>query len=208
MSSNKEIQVDPSAEADTHVRADTQVQAGKRGCCSSKTKEAVVSNSRIQSDESETRDCCKSVAKADPDVKAEAPGSYVAPITKPATDVGGKGVRVGCCTKVAKGSESSPKDMDRCCSSVESSGHEADVKPKPKVNDCCAPKSDPDITKVDVHHDTFESLASQSLTDDCSSGKNQEIIRHHEVVPPCCEGIASNCCDGKHFESRLNATLD
>jgi hypothetical protein len=206
MSVNQEIK------EDTIAQVAAQVQADKRGCCSSNAKEAVVDDSNVQLVEAESRGCCKTADvgacpakdKTDAEIKVEAEEYRAASCNKPVTDADGKSQRVGCCSKVVERPGSSSKKISGCCSSVESPGLKANAKSKTNVNDCCASKSNLDITKADVYHDNVNPPASKDELNKCPSSEGQKLSRRQEIVPPCCEGIGSNCCDGRHSGSDSN----
>jgi hypothetical protein len=219
---------------DQDNKAKSMADADRRGgCCSSAAKEVVIDNPVAQSDKPRIDGCCKSAgnkessvkAESDPDrgVKIKATGCCTAPTTKPETDGNGAGEKVGCRSGMVERPKSIPKNMDGCCSgvvecpepaskktngccsSVGKPAPDSDVGSKTKLDDCCASKS-VKRTNSSVQHDNVDSFPSQDKIDDCCSSKEQAISSHQEIVPPCCEGIASNCCDGKHLHSELKSS--
>ncbi|THW78416.1 heavy metal translocatin [Aureobasidium pullulans] len=180
-------------------KAETRANADKRGCCSSVAEEVVINHPVVQSDELKTGGCCKSAgdkADTDPKVKTKATGCCGAPTTKPATDGNGPDEKVGCWSGVTERPESAFKKTDECCSSVEKSVPDSDIGSKTKLDDCCASKFVMGINNF-VQHDNTSLLPAQNKVDDCCSSRDRVISSHQEVVPPCCEGIASNCCNDK-----------
>jgi hypothetical protein len=219
---------------DQDNKSKSMADADKRGgCCSPAAKEVVINNPVVQSDEPRIGGCCKSVgnkessvkAATDAKVKTKAAGCCAAPATKPATDGNGPGEKVGCCSGMVEHPEPTPKKMDKCCSgvverpepaskrtngccfSVDKPAPDSDVGSKTKLDDCCAPKSVEGINSL-AQHDNTSPLPSQDKVDDCCSSKDQVISSHKEVEPPCCEGITSNCCDGKHLHSELKSSFE
>ena len=183
-------------------------QADKHGCCSSVVREVVINNPVVESDRI-SRGCCEAAGgkacsgKADTngEIEIEATACCVAPFTKPASNADGLNTKVGCCSGVIEDVGNKPKKTDGCCSSVETPDLDFDVETDANLDGCCASKSKLKGTAVSAPHAQVIALPNEDKIDDCCSSKEQGIYNHQEIVPPCCEGIASNCCDGKHIHS-------
>lgn len=194
-------------------QAGVLAQADKRGCCSSAAKDTSINSPVVQSDLIESRGCCKSAdaqvcsdgTDTDAEVKIGATMCCVATATKPASGIDCAGERADCCSGVIECTKDTPGKKDGCCSSVKEPelSLNAEVKAQPKLDGCGAAKSKPKSNEVFVPYDNLDPPLSQDKIDECCSSEDQGIHKNQEIVPPCCEGIASNCCDGKHFHSNF-----
>lgn len=191
-------------------QAKTLAQANNRGCCSSAAKDTIIKNPIFQSGEVESPGCCESAGgKACSDktdinveIKIEDTACCVAPATKPASDAEAPSRKVGRCSGVIEDAQDRRRKAEPCCSSVESPELASDVEIDAKLDGCCASKSKPKASAVFVPRDKIIPLPSEDKVDDCCSSKDQGISTYQEIVPPCCQGIASNCCDGNYFHAK------
>ncbi|THY24549.1 heavy metal translocatin [Aureobasidium pullulans] len=195
--------------------ADAQAKADKGGCCFSAAKEVVV-NADIEKDEVEVSGCCKPVggkecsvkAETNAEVKVEATGCCSAATAQSATDGIGQGEKDGCRFGKVERSVRTPKKQDGCCSSTDNSAQKSDVQTEVKLDDCCASKSNADGINALMHCGDVKQLFGQDEMVNNLSDKGKSAIRLEEVVPPCCEGIASNCCDDTCLDELASRECD
>ncbi|THV95862.1 heavy metal translocatin [Aureobasidium pullulans] len=192
--------------------ADAQAKADKGGCCFSAAKEVVV-NADIERDDVEVSGCCKPVGgkecfvKAEinnPEVKVQATRDCSAATAQSATDGIGQGKKEDRCSGKDEHPILTPKRPDGCCSSTDHPAQKPDVQTEMKLGDCCASKSNADGIMAPMHGGNVNQLSGQDEMANNLSDKDKNAIGLAEVVPPCCEGIASNCCDGRHLDLKLN----
>ncbi|THZ69766.1 heavy metal translocatin [Aureobasidium pullulans] len=191
--------------------ADAQAKADKGGCCFSAAKEVVV-NADIEKDDVEVSGCCKPAggkecsvkAETNAEVKVQATGDCSAPTTHAATGGIGQGKQDDGCSEKDEHPIRTPKRTDACCSPTDNPVQKPDVQTEVKLGDCCASKSNADGITAPMHGGNVNQLSGQDEMANNLSDKDKNAIGLAEVVPPCCEGIASNCCDGRHLDLKLN----
>ncbi|THW71485.1 heavy metal translocatin [Aureobasidium pullulans] len=193
------------------IDPDAQAKADKGGCCFSAAKEVVV-NADIERDDVEVSGCCKPAggkecsvkAETNAEVKVQATGCCSAPTTHAATGGIGQGKKDDCCSGKDEHPIRTPKRQDGCCSSTDNPAQKLDVQTEVKLDDCCASKSNAHGITAPMHGGNVNRLSGHDEMANNLSDEDKSAIRLAEVVPPCCEGIASNCCDGRHLDLKLN----
>lgn len=172
----------------------------------------VVVNADIEKDDVEVSSCCKPAggkecsvkAETNAEVKVQATGCCSAPTIHAATGGIGQGKQDDCCSGKDEHPIRTPKRQDGCCSSTDNPAQKPDVQTEVKLGDCCASKSNADGIMAPMHGGNVNQLSGQDEMANNLSDKDKNAIGLAEVVPPCCEGIASNCCDGRHLDLKLN----
>ncbi|KAI5269012.1 heavy metal translocatin [Aureobasidium subglaciale] len=207
------------------AQSDAQADNSRAGCCSSAAKVAVINGPDIQQTESVKINCCDSAGDnngpddvgtvAAADVKG---GGCRSSISKAVIDDGGRGGKDRRCSKGVMESTYAPalmeNELDGYCSPKANPGSaEIDVETggcrslatKATANDvgqgkqggCCSKKAAKPI------HDTTSEAAQCSIKEGslkCSAEKVDHAVLVTDVVPPCCEGIESNCCNDTCLE--------
>ncbi|KAI5197015.1 heavy metal translocatin [Aureobasidium subglaciale] len=171
------------------AQPDAQASNSRAGCCSSAAKVDVNYKPAIEQIEAGQTVCCDAAGRTsgssdiaavgDADVKT---GGCCSFIIKAATEDGGQGEQGGCCSKEAT-----------------DPNHDSTLMEK-RLDGCCSPKVNSDSVKAPTCCDKAAQDPGQGEFLKHSAEKADRSVRVTEPVPPCCEGIESNCCNDTCLE--------
>ncbi|KAI5245393.1 heavy metal translocatin [Aureobasidium subglaciale] len=163
----------------TKAVIDNGGQGEKGGCCSKGVMDSTNDRALM---ENELDGCCSPKVNpngAEMNVKT---GGCRSLATKTTANDGGQGKQDGCCSKKAANPIHDLTPMET------------------KLDDCCSPKANSDSVKAHTRCDKAAPGAVQEESLKGSAEKVDHAVRVADVVPPCCEGIESNCCNDTCLE--------